>query len=240
MSNNYIPSVYTALLGDKAAPSAILVAPLPVTSLQCLRPMRVAECEELLRAEVLGRPRPWSLLSTAPPSAVRVVCRDCALEPDGPKRNFARAFFEAPPGAGSRPGTVVLCANRLQGADALEGALVHELVHAVDHSVRGLDLTDCEQLARSELRAARAAECGGVGGGGGAMLGMCRWAGVFDAAMGADAGAVRRGCDAVERACVRDHALRSTRAVFPARGAGCVEAAFRACWASAGAGSAGV
>lgn len=53
----------------------------------------------------------------------------------------ARAYLEAPP-----PG-VVLCANRLGSRREVEEAVVHELVHAYDYLVAGVELLDCQALA---------------------------------------------------------------------------------------------
>lgn len=53
----------------------------------------------------------------------------------------ARAFLESPP-----PG-VVLCANRLGSRQEVEEAVVHELVHAYDYMVAGIELRKCRSLA---------------------------------------------------------------------------------------------
>lgn len=53
----------------------------------------------------------------------------------------ARAYLEAPP-----PG-VVLCANRLGSRIEVESAVTHELVHAYDYLVAGMQLLDCRSLA---------------------------------------------------------------------------------------------
>lgn len=53
----------------------------------------------------------------------------------------ARAFLESPPAA------VVLCANRLGSRREVEEAVVHELIHAYDYLVAGIDLLDCRSLA---------------------------------------------------------------------------------------------
>ena len=60
---------------------------------------------------------------------------------------------------GPHPLSVVLCSNRLQSSAEVQEVLVHELIHVYDMHVRGLDFHDCHQLAYSEVRAARDAEC---------------------------------------------------------------------------------
>lgn len=80
-----------------------------------------------------------------------IICRPCFdIGPEG----LARAYVEGP-----NPLAVVLCENRLQAQSDVEEALVHELVHVYDAAVRGFDLSNCDDLARSEVRAAREAEC---------------------------------------------------------------------------------
>jgi hypothetical protein len=56
---------------------------------------------------------------------------------------------------------VVLCSNRLNVSNQreIEEVLVHELVHAYDSHVQKLDFSSCLDLAYSEVRASREAEC---------------------------------------------------------------------------------
>ncbi len=70
-----------------------------------------------------------------------------------PKGLNARAYFEAP------PAKIVLCSDKLYTSLDVEESLVHELVHAYDYVVYGAKLENCMELARSEVRAAREAEC---------------------------------------------------------------------------------
>ncbi len=70
-----------------------------------------------------------------------------------PKGLKARAYFEAP------PAKIVLCSDKLQTPLDVEESLVHELVHAYDYVVYGSNLENCMELAKSEVRAAREAEC---------------------------------------------------------------------------------
>ncbi|CAM9590821.1 unnamed protein product [Hapterophycus canaliculatus] len=106
----------------------------------------------------------------------------------------ARAYLEAPP-----PG-IVLCANRLGSRHEVEEAVVHELVHAYDYLVAGLELLDCRSLAYSEVRAARAAECSKA--------------------------SRSFVCSYFKKSCVRSTAARSTEGLFPGQGQGCVDAVF--------------
>lgn len=85
---------------------------------------------------------------------LQIECRPCAAV--GPESG-ARAFIMGP-----TPLSVVLCSNRLtyQTPDEMEQVLVHELVHIYDVRVQRLELRgSCENLAYSEVRAAREAEC---------------------------------------------------------------------------------
>jgi Peptidase M76 family len=94
-------------------------------------------------------------ISTRPvadPLVVELKCRKCAST--GPEGG-ARAFLMGP-----QPLSVVLCHNRIAShRREIEEILTHELVHLHDVQTMRLDLQDCESLAYSEIRAARAAEC---------------------------------------------------------------------------------
>jgi hypothetical protein len=108
----------------------------------------------------------------------------------------SRGFFSFP------PASLTLLHDRVAGARALEELLVHELSHARDLLVHGLDLATCGGLACSEVRAAKRAECAD------------RWE-----ALGA------------RRRCARGLAETSTRMVFGAAdGAACVSAVLDACY----------
>lgn len=86
------------------------------------------------------------------PLTVELKCRKCAST--GPEAG-ARAFLMGP-----QPLSVVVCHNRVQSEQAeIEEILTHELVHLYDVQTLRLDLQDCENLAYSEVRAAKAAEC---------------------------------------------------------------------------------
>jgi hypothetical protein len=87
-----------------------------------------------------------------------MICKECATT--GPEGG-ARAFVMGP-----QPLSVVLCSNRLstglnkaEQLHEMEEILTHELMHVYDVRQLHLDLRDCENLAYSEVRAARAAEC---------------------------------------------------------------------------------
>jgi hypothetical protein len=85
--------------------------------------------------------------------ALKIECRPCSNV--GPESG-ARAFVMGP-----TPLSIVLCSNRLalDSTEEMEQVLVHELLHVYDVRVNRLDLRDCENLAYSEVRAAREAEC---------------------------------------------------------------------------------
>jgi hypothetical protein len=87
--------------------------------------------------------------------SLQIECRPCASV--GPESG-ARAFVMGP-----TPLSIVLCSNRLtyQTPEEMEQVLVHELVHIYDVRVQRLELRggNCENLAYSEVRAAREAEC---------------------------------------------------------------------------------
>jgi hypothetical protein len=87
------------------------------------------------------------------PISVSISCQPCKAT--GPEAG-ARAFVRGP-----NPLSIVLCSNRLSTMAEVQEVLVHELTHVHDVRHRGLDLRDCHQLAYSEVRAAREAECRG-------------------------------------------------------------------------------
>ena len=74
-------------------------------------------------------------------------CRPCG---NSKGESNARAFIV------DNPVNIVLCTNRLT-VDDLEEVLVHEMTHAYDYKFGHYDLTTCEGLAASEVRAAREA-----------------------------------------------------------------------------------
>mmetsp|Transcript_30870 Transcript_30870/g.64431 ORF Transcript_30870/g.64431 Transcript_30870/m.64431 type:complete len:399 (-) Transcript_30870:404-1600(-) len=90
---------------------------------------------------------------------MNVSCEICPWT--GPKGN-ARAFVNGP-----QPLDIVICSNRLRHAhrspklarQEMEEILTHEMIHVYDARQLQLDLRVCENLAYSEVRAAREAEC---------------------------------------------------------------------------------
>jgi hypothetical protein len=93
-----------------------------------------------------------SSATLADPLTIELKCRKCASS--GPEGG-ARAFLMGP-----QPLSVVLCHNRIaSNKQEVEEILTHELVHLFDVQTLQLDLKDCENLAYSEVRAAKAAEC---------------------------------------------------------------------------------
>jgi len=92
-----------------------------------------------------------------PTEWLQMSCRQCATT--GPEGG-ARAYVMGP-----TPLSIVVCQNRLSKGSRvdqqheMEEILTHELVHVYDVRQLQLDLRDCENLAYSEVRAARQAEC---------------------------------------------------------------------------------
>lgn len=88
-----------------------------------------------------------------PAETLSIICRQCG---DTGPEGSARAFVFGP-----MPLQIVLCTNRLSlmNSEALESALVHELIHIYDLRRRHMDFSDCHQLAYTEVRAAREGEC---------------------------------------------------------------------------------
>ena len=74
--------------------------------------------------------------------------------------------------------------------------MVHELIHVYDVHSRKWDLFDCETLAKSEVRAARDAECANT------------------------------SLNFTKRFCVRDRARVATTNMFPEKGGDCVGKVF--------------
>mmetsp|Transcript_3674 Transcript_3674/g.8036 ORF Transcript_3674/g.8036 Transcript_3674/m.8036 type:complete len:394 (-) Transcript_3674:45-1226(-) len=85
-------------------------------------------------------------------TTIVVECQVCGS--DTRAEAGARAFVRGP-----EPLSIVLCSNRLSSQREVDEVLIHELVHIYDVHSRKMDLRDCHQLARSEVRAAREAEC---------------------------------------------------------------------------------
>jgi len=80
-----------------------------------------------------------------------IICKVCGTEgPEGSARAFVR---------GPSPLSIILCSNRLPTQNDIAEVLTHELIHVYDVHTRKWDLTDCNTLAKSEVRAAREAEC---------------------------------------------------------------------------------
>eukprot|EP00953_Heterococcus_sp_UTEX-ZZ885_P007248 4398-Heterococcus_DN1.PRE.2 len=129
------------------------------------------------------------------------------------------------PGAGARayfmvdPATIVLCVNQMHRGEAeVEEVLVHELVHAYDFCAAKRDLSRCQDLARSEVRAAREAEC--------------HYNTTATTNHTATASATTNSAPAEWwfahswRDCVRQKAIRSTSQMCPTTAAQCVDAVF--------------
>eukprot|EP01138_Halocafeteria_seosinensis_P001130 gb/GECG01001156.1/.p1 GENE.gb/GECG01001156.1/~~gb/GECG01001156.1/.p1 ORF type:complete len:237 (+),score=28.39 gb/GECG01001156.1/:1-711(+) len=164
----------------------------------------------------------WTENSTSSDRIIRVVCRDCtsALPIPDPQskdgrnaesstaeaeatRNMqenpqlkGRAFYSFP------PASVTLCTNGMRSSNDIEDALLHEMSHASDHSILGMDLRICGVLACSEIRASTFAECR------------------------------KKAIKPMKRSCVSSRAHDSTQMVFPETGAECVRAVWSSCFES--------
>ncbi|TMW55023.1 hypothetical protein Poli38472_013785 [Pythium oligandrum] len=149
-----------------------------------------------------------SSTTSARKNSIDFVCLDC--REDGPEGR-ARAFFSAP------PPTVVFCANRLHSAKEVEETMVHELIHAYDFTVRSMDITKSDLLACSEIRSARESEC-------------YRMARLLANAI-PDVAFFQKSATWLNRQCVRDHAIRSTRSMFPDKAKDEVDKMFNQCYA---------
>ncbi|KAL3773000.1 hypothetical protein ACHAW5_001909 [Stephanodiscus triporus] len=121
-------------------------------------------------------------------AAVTTIAIECAeCKSDTRAEAGARAFVSGPEKLG-----IVLCSNRLSSQAEVDEVLVHELVHIYDAHSRRMDLRDCRQLAYSEVRAAREAECS------------------------------NRMTSFTANICAKETATRATRNMFPERGRQCV------------------
>jgi len=74
----------------------------------------------------------------------------------------AKGYFRGS-GEAFSGGSIHLLYDRFNDDKELEATVRHELVHAMDHSAHGLDMMTCAGLACSEVRAAAAGECDGLG-----------------------------------------------------------------------------
>lgn len=175
--------------------------------------MNLERCQRLVK-EFLTR-------FDIPTEQLEVQC----VQWDGTKlTRTARAYFtaeclsEQPSDASQIRGKVFILPDRVHGGDAevLE-LLKHEMIHAYDHCVLKRDLSQCEQLACSEVRAAREAECS-------------RTSDAFCDFQPLGAAATKRAfCDRRIKNCVVETATRSTKSVFPETGARCVEKVVAEC-----------
>uniref|UniRef100_A0A7S2SI97 Mitochondrial inner membrane protease ATP23 n=2 Tax=Mucochytrium quahogii TaxID=96639 RepID=A0A7S2SI97_9STRA len=195
--------------------------------------MSIHTCEEQVE-KILKLPlqlRLYNAIQEKRPFAIR--CCDCSKE-EGLAGSFARAYFTAPhleDVESEEQPQVVLCVNRLHAVEEIEEVMTHEMVHAFDHCVAQKDLTECEPLACSEIRAAREAECrdnfhGGVGE-------VCRYVGMNpfdDSVPKEDENSINNICRWFKKRCARVNAARSVNAVFPGKGWNCVESVFEECY----------
>ena len=123
------------------------------------------------------------------PLTIELKCRKCGNS--GPEAG-ARAFLMGP-----NPLSVILCHNRVNSDRAeVEEILTHELIHLYDVQTLRLDLRECETLAYSEVRAAKAAEC------------RSSWH------------------PHLQSYCVKQKAICATNNLFPSEGRACIQKVF--------------
>jgi hypothetical protein len=149
-----------------------------------------------------------------------------------PKTKTARGYFTADPVVNSAPNNnnnnsavIVLIPERVYGGEKeIHELLQHELVHAFDHCELRKDLTLCEELACSEIRAAREAECST----------MINPHSSFTSGLFCNSifGKNTQFCENLKRKCVEKIAIRSTKSVFSKEQAEkCVRSVFDQCYA---------
>ena len=172
--------------------------------------MEVEECERIVAKYEL-------------PANISVKC----MKWDGdPRTRTARGFFTADALDSTEnhgPPVVVLLPERVYGGEKeIIELLSHESVHAYDHCVLKRDLTKCEELACSEIRAAQAAECSGYE--------SKFLKGVFCRNLAPES----EYCANVKKQCVERIAIRSTKSVFAEDQASeCVRGVFNRCFGDA-------
>jgi hypothetical protein len=136
-----------------------------------------------------------------------MYCRHCTKEG---VEGTARAFIATP------PPQLIFCTNRLRNKKDMEEVFVHEMLHAVDYCTRNMDLTKCEALACSEIRAAREAEC--------LSEMVLKWNGEKVDAPWPVSSFTKEGC-------TKRLATAATQAMFPGSvGEECVEKMFKKCY----------
>jgi hypothetical protein len=160
---------------------------------------------------------PHASAVVAHPLTIELKCRRC--ETSGPEAG-ARAFLMGP-----QPLSIVLCHNRIDSDRAeVEEILTHELVHLYDVQTLQLDLSDCETVAYSEVRAAREAECD-------RSVRDVAAAAAANSAASAASGSFRAVTTQISETlqnrvykpyCVRNIALGATQNMFPREGKACL------------------
>lgn len=164
----------------------------------CLRDPRASRLLEKLEKAlnmkvkvVSGAESRDKVLYQHPQKIIPITSRTCV---DDGVEGVARAMFSVPP-------SITLCSNRLFCRKDVKESLMHEMIHAYDYLVRDMDLTDCDQLACSEIRSNREGECNGT------------W--IFET---------------MRRRCTRLNAINATESMFPDRASECVRRMFEKCY----------
>jgi hypothetical protein len=134
---------------------------------------------------------------------LEIQCRECGTS--GPEGS-ARAYLRGP-----SPLTIILCTNRLSLSNnkEIDEVLTHELIHVFDVHHRKWDFTNCQTLARSEIRAAREAECDSI-----------------SSILTAPFGRTMSSLFGKDR-CVMEKAKEATKNMFPYKGFDCVNHVFK-------------
>lgn len=108
-----------------------------------------------------------------------------SLEAKTCSKTSAKAYFGL---KNNGTGSITFCSDKIHTIDFLKRLLQHELIHAHDHFVVGLDLYNIEDLACSEISAATQGECSTK------IISYFDW---------------------YKKNCVKKHALSSTKLSFP-------------------------
>ena len=143
--------------------------------------------------------------------SIELKCRTCSNT--GPEGG-ARAFLMGP-----TPLSIILCHNRIQSSrEEVEEILTHEFVHLYDVQTLQLDLQQCETLAYSEIRAAKAAECRHLSSTVSSSLSL--------SSSLSSSSSSNPWSHHVQRYCVQQKAMNATKNLFPRDGRRCIATVF--------------
>jgi hypothetical protein len=110
----------------------------------------ISKCENLVQ-DLMAQSEYQQLVTRLNGTNLLIKCHQCS---DSGTEGKSRGFLEI------NPLQITLCVNRIKSSkESYEKILTHELTHAFDYLTKKCDLTTCEGLAYSEVRAARNGEC---------------------------------------------------------------------------------